>query len=457
MKGPRRRLMTAVSLAVALAVAMLAAACAPAAAPTPTPTKPPAAAPTAAAPKAEATKPAPAATPTAQAAAKPARTIKVAGTIAVTGPQSAEWGPMGKKYTDEWAKMVNEQGGISVKEFNAKLPLELTLLDDGSNPDRAVELYERFGSVDKVDLFLGPASSPIIIRASTVAEKLGIPMVGSEGNSPTVFSRGLKWLVGVDRLAPLWSEIYFQTLKKQIDAKVVDLKTIALVVEDTPHTKDIGDGAQELAKGIGLSVANVDVVPANTKDFASSIAKLKALNPDVVYVSAWIANATAFVKQAAELGLDPKEYHVAHATIGGPSFVKDVGEALAENITSESHEAPFKKGNVQLFRELQKRSGMDDPLAYGWSSVRFIALETIRNGIEKAGTLDKAKVMEALKGLRFETLHGDTYFQFGTKYQDKTLDGHGTKLVFPTQIQKGKVVVIGPDDMATGKFVPRKK
>lgn len=389
--------------------------------------------------------------------AKPVRTIKIGATIPVTGVQSAEWGPMGKKFTDEWTKMVNEQGGISVKEFNAKLPLELTIMDDGSNPDRAVELYEKFGSVDKVDLFLAPASSPIFIRASTVAEKLGIPMIGAEGNSPTVFSRGLKWIVGVDRIAPLWSELYFQMLKKQIDAKVVDLKTIALVVEDTPHTKDIGDGAQELAKGIGLNVVNVDLVPANTKDFASSIGKLKSLNADVVYVSAWIANATAFVKQAAELGLDPKEFHVAHATIGGPSFIKDVGEKLAEKITSESHEAPFKKGNVKMFRDLQKRAGMEDPMAYGWSSVRFIALEAIRNIIEKAGTLDKAKLMETAKGLRFEALHGDEYFQFGTKYLDKVLDGHGTKLVYPTQIQGGKVIVLWPEDMATGKFQPRKK
>ncbi|HLB11325.1 MAG TPA: ABC transporter substrate-binding protein, partial [Dehalococcoidia bacterium] len=273
MRRPLRYCFMALSLA--LLVALVGAACAPAAAPTPTPA--PKAAPTTAAPAPtkEAAAPAPKAeTP---AAAKPTRTIKVAGTIPVTGPQSAEWGPMGKKFTDEWAKLVNEQGGISVKEFNAKLPLELTILDDGSSPDRAVELYERFGSVDKVDLFLGPASSPIIIRASTVAEKLGIPMVGSEGNSPTVFSRGLKWLVGVDRIAPLWSELYFDMLKKQIDAKAVDLKTIGFVVEDTPHTKDIGDGAQELAKKIGLSVVNVDVVPANTKDFAAPIGKLKSL------------------------------------------------------------------------------------------------------------------------------------------------------------------------------------
>ena len=124
MRRPLRYCFMALSLA--LLVALVGAACAPAAAPTPTPA--PKAAPTTAAPAAtkEAPAPAKAATP---AAAKPTRTIKIGATIPVTGPMSAEWGPMGKKFTEEWVKMVNEQGGISVKEFNAKLPLELTVLD----------------------------------------------------------------------------------------------------------------------------------------------------------------------------------------------------------------------------------------------------------------------------------------------------------------------------------------
>src|SRR5712691_7148742 len=118
------------------------------------------------------------------------REIKIGGTMAVTGGFAVEWGPAARTFMEEWAKMMNERGGVFVKEANAKLPVKLTLYDDGSSPDRAVELYERLATTDKFDFFTGPATSPITIKASTIAEKYGIPMVTAEANSPAIFARG---------------------------------------------------------------------------------------------------------------------------------------------------------------------------------------------------------------------------------------------------------------------------
>src|SRR5262245_65591548 len=96
-----------------------------------------------------------------------AREIKIGGTMAITGAFSVEWGPKARQFMDEWAAMMNERGGVFVKEANAKLPIKLIVYDDGSSADRAVELYERLATSDKVDFFTGPASSPITIKAST--------------------------------------------------------------------------------------------------------------------------------------------------------------------------------------------------------------------------------------------------------------------------------------------------
>ncbi|MCL5960973.1 MAG: amino acid ABC transporter substrate-binding protein [Chloroflexi bacterium] len=408
-------------------------------------------------PAQQAAKPAEKATPAGKPAAKAPRTIKLGGTVPATGPQSNEWGPVAKKFIEEWAKLVNEQGGVYVKEYDAKLPVEVVVYDDTSNPDRSVELYEKLGNVDKVDFFFGPASSPITIRASTVAERLKIPMVTSEGNSPTIFARGLQWMVGADSLATFWSENYFKVLKQAIDSGTAKLSTIAYVIEDTPHTKDVAEGARQLApKLAGLKEVGAEVVPPNTNDFAGVIGKLKGLNPDVVYVGAWAGPSVGFVKQANDLGLDPKELHVIQAHMNGMRFSKDVGSKLADNITSETHDGPFTKGDFKMFREVQKRAGVDDPQAYGWMSIRFVALETILKGIEKAGTLDREKVMDALKSLRYESLYGDFYFTFGTKVGDKTLNGYGNKFLYASQTQGDKIVIIGPPGSETGKYKPRK-
>src|SRR5215475_7434863 len=173
-----------------------------------------------------------------------AREIKIGGTMAITGAFSVEWGPKARQFMEEWAAMMNARGGVFVKEANARLPIKLIVYDDGSNADRAVELYERLATTDKVDFFSGPASSPITIKASTVAEKYGIPMVTAEANSPVIFARGFKWLVGADRPAPQWAEDYYRMLKVLMDTGVLPrLKTVAVVQENTPHTMDVGWGA----------------------------------------------------------------------------------------------------------------------------------------------------------------------------------------------------------------------
>ncbi|MBI1893709.1 MAG: ABC transporter substrate-binding protein, partial [Candidatus Rokubacteria bacterium] len=108
--------------------------------------------------------------------------IKIGATLAITGRFSAEWGPAVVDFMKGWEKLVNEGGGVFVREYNARLPIQLLIYDDESNPDKSVELYEKLAAVDKVHLFLGPASSPITLRASTVAERLKIPMLLVEAN-----------------------------------------------------------------------------------------------------------------------------------------------------------------------------------------------------------------------------------------------------------------------------------
>ncbi len=382
------------------------------------------------------------------------REIKIGGTMAVTGAFAVEWGPKAKQFMEEWAAMMNERGGVFVKEANAKLPIKLTVYDDGSSPDRAVELYERLATTDKVDFFTGPATSPITIRASTVAEKYGIPMVTAEANSPAIFARGFKWLVGADRPAPQWAEDYYAMVKSLMDAGAMPrIRTVAVIQENTPHTMDVGWGGINRASIAGLTVVASETVPPNAADFSAIIGKLKALNPDALYVATWAGTAAAFAKQAFELGLRPKELHIPHSTIT-EKYYGMVGAGIGEGITGTTHEAHFKRGDKDAYFALRKRVGLSGFEA-GWTSLRFIALEALTKAIEGAGSLDRAKVMAALRGLKYETLHGPLAFSFGVEVAGKKVDGVGNKAVFPAQWQNGKIEVLWPPEVATAKYKPR--
>ncbi len=367
---------------------------------------------------------------------KPPETILIGATVAQSGPMSAEVGPF-KKMMDVWADMVNGQGGLFVKAYQKNLPLKFVVYDDASKQENAVKFYERLVTVDRVHLLLGPYSSPLTFAASTVAEKHGLPMVATEANSTSIFTRGFKWLVGVIDDGPKWSNHYFDLLKATGRAE-----TIGFVIQDTLHAKEVGSGAVPRAKDIGLEVTFEESVQANTSDFTSTIAKLKAVNPDIVYVSAFPPFAIGFYKQALELGLNPREYHIIHH---GGAFRHAVGEANANHITGESYWMPgITYGKPEVFEEVLKRAGirLDD---YPWASNHMFAFEAVQAAIEGSASLAPEDLLTALKGLDVMTIGGRLRFDPQT--------GQGTLNPFPTQIQNGTYVTLWPREIATGAYI----
>jgi len=385
---------------------------------------------------------------------KPPKEIKIGASLAITGPFSVEWGPPTLKYSQALESVVNERGGVYVKEYNTRLPIKLIIYDDGSSPDRSVELYEKLATVDKADFFIGPESSPILIKASTIAEKYGIPMIGSCGNSPYIFARGFKWLVGVDMPAPQWGETYYAMIKQLMDTKQIpQLKTVAVIKEETPHTMDVGLGAEHYAKIAGLEVVSSEKIPQGLADFSSIIIKWKGLKPDIVYVASWSSTAATFAKQAHETGFKPFTLHIPHVTLT-TVWHKKVGPEIAEGVTGITHIANFKSGDVQLYNEAIKRTGLG-PYDLGIPPNRFLSLEVLLKGIEKAGTLNRAKVMDAIKTLRYQTLHGEMFFRFGYDIVGKKCDGVGNKPVYIAQLQGGEIKVLWPLELAEGKYKRR--
>jgi branched-chain amino acid transport system substrate-binding protein len=370
--------------------------------------------------------------------------ILVGATIASTGPFSAEVGPF-KKLMETWAEMVNAKGGILIKEYGKKLPLKFIIYDDTSKPPDSQRLYEKLVTEDKVHVLLGPDSSPLTMAASTVPEKHKIPFIALEANATPIFTRGFEWMVGVIDDGPKWSFHYFDMLAQEGKAK-----TIAFVIEDTPHPKEVGSGSMPKARETGLKVVVEEYFPVATQDFTPIIAKIKAADPDIVYVAAFPAREGTFFKQAIEQGLNPREFHIIHH---GSAFREPAGKA-ANLVTGENYWMPGVKGgpNVPEFEELLQKTGIkvED---YPWASIHFFGFEALRAGLEKAGTLDREKLMAALKGLDIQTISGRLRFYKKGENRNPNTAWQGTLNPFPTQIQDGKYVTLWPPQFATGKHI----
>lgn len=206
--------------------------------------------------------------------------MKFGTTISSTGrysPLADKWRYM----TIKFAKMINEKGGIDLKNCGKKLPLKIIIYDDQSEPATAINLYERMATVDKVDFFVGPDWSAMGFPVPPVAERRKIPMVIANVEAPPIFKRWLKYIWGTSMpTVPNWWTRYFDMLSKQTPKP----KTIYFLTQDNPITKAHSKYWTKKAASLGLRVLGNELISAELRDFTSLALKLRIRKPDIIYI-----------------------------------------------------------------------------------------------------------------------------------------------------------------------------
>ncbi len=82
------------------------------------------------------------------------KTIRIGSSCSLTGPFGSG-GAMSKAGYEIAIEDINKKGGVFVKEFNKNIPLELILLDDGSDFTVTVSIMENLYASHNVVAYLG--------------------------------------------------------------------------------------------------------------------------------------------------------------------------------------------------------------------------------------------------------------------------------------------------------------
>ena len=362
--------------------------------------------------------------------------IVLGTTISDTGPFStltANWHRM----TEIFAEEINHDGGVMLANCNKKVPIKFVIYDDQSVPATAVSLYERMATVDEVDLFVGPDWTSMGLPVPTIAEKHRIPMVMANVATPAAYARGLKYMWGTPYpIVPRWSERYFEMLKT-VNPKP---QSIFFVTHDNPVMKAITDTWSKRAEAQGIKVAGSEIFPQELKDFTSIILKVRSARPDIVYISSFDNPSVPLVQQLRQQKVRAMDVH--HTMMTG-ALASQVGMQDVEGITGELPWYPGIKGDYSDLAERVLKKANIDMFQTIFTMGRFAAYLVMVQAIEKAGVVDREKVREALYKGTFKAPPGPVTF-------DET--GFPNNGAFTLQMQNGKVVIVWPPDLATGKL-----
>jgi branched-chain amino acid transport system substrate-binding protein len=184
-----------------------------------------------------------------------------------------------------------------------------------------------------------------------------------------------------------------------------------------------------------------------TMDHASALTQMRAVKPDWIFATGYINDLILIRKQMKDLGVNGPVVTM----IAGPAY-KEFIEAtgpLAENISSAAwwHPAVRYKGadvfgTTENFNKLWQAKYKSEP-DYAQASAAA-AGAILQLAIEKAGTLDPAKVRDALAALDVTTFYGRV--KFGPTGQITSLEPP----VF--QIQNGAPKVVVPQSIKQAEF-----
>ncbi len=379
--------------------------------------------------------------------------LRLGSAISLTGKYATN-GIHAKNGYEFAIQKIKENGGVKVgdKCYN----FNVTYYDDESKGDRGATLAERLISQDKIEYMLGPYSSGLTKAIAPVTEKYKIPMVEAEGASRSLFNKGRKYLFAVlstseqylASAVTLAAEMAEKEGKKPSDVKV------AVAVENDPFSLDIRAGVLDDAARYDMKVVIDEKLPRDLSDMSAILTKVKLLKPDLLIISGHSKGAATGVRQIGEMKIDVPMIAMTHceaADVTG-KFGATANDILCSTQWAEtlSYEDPIFGTAANYEKEFKAAypEYAEKKVPYQTAQASA-AVYVFKDAFERAASLDKDKVRDAIAATDLMTFYG------GIKFAPE-----GNNIAKPMvlrQIQDGAYNVVAPSAFASHKLNwPRK-
>jgi branched-chain amino acid transport system substrate-binding protein len=332
------------------------------------------------------------------------KSIKVGYAISLSGPQAA--GAMLTTVPNFrlWVDEVNKAGGLMLKKYNKRIPIEVTEIDDRSNNEDMARLVEKMMTVDKLDLVLPPWGTGPNLQAAPLFAKNGYPqLMGTAGSNkleelvqkfPTMY-----WFLGKpdEQIKSLVDVM--AGLKKE--GKIND--KVAIFVVQHPFGQEYGSTLKPQLSTAGFKVVYETSYALGVADLSAQIKAAKAANPDSMLALSYPPDTFMLTEQSFANDFNPKIRFLG-VGVAFPSYKGKFGDKV-NGIFGLGGWDPNGPGMKEYF-ERHKALNKQEPDRWG-SPATYAGLQVLQQAIERVGEIDRAKILQEIKTGTFKTVQGD--------------------------------------------------
>ncbi len=366
-------------------------------------------------------------------AADAPKTIKIGAMISLTGPDAASGIPA-KLGCEVAVEEINKAGGVLVKAFGKNIPLELVPLDMETNPEKAIARAEAFNA-EKVPIVMG---TTLVGASAEIFEKNKLPVIASLMTVNAIMNRGFKYFFNIGTLNSDMATVIFDTFGA-LPHGTMPTKW-AFIKEQSDFSAELFMFAKQMAAKRGITVTYEGQYAMMTPDLSALITGAKNSGAEVVFAFPTAPDAITMLKQMAQLGYKPKAKIMLRAS-NDPSWGK-LGALGDYAIGSPDwHPALSFAGVKALNAAVMARTGQPTNPSVGPA---YASIKVAAAAIEKAGSLDRTAIRDALAATDMMTVMGQVKFAPNNSRQNA---------IRPViQWQNGSMELVWPDNQMSKPF-----
>jgi len=328
---------------------------------------------------------------------------------------------------------INAAGGVLGR------PLRLAVEDDASDQNAALSGAERLLSRG-VPLILGTYSSGISKPLAQYMTRRQAPLLVSGSADDSITRPGSEWVFRAKTNATA----YAVSLLSLADL-LGGMRTVVILAGSGAFEQSVADAAEQIARRRGYQVLSRQAYDRGLTDFRPILNRFRTVNPDIVFMVSYEEDAVAIMRQAKEVNLNARMFAGGAAGFALDTFITGAGDA-AEYVFSATSWTPDVRypGARQLYERLKEKLGGREPSYH--AAETYMALIVAADALNRAGSLEKAAVRDALRATRLQTAAGPVEFVDYDGFRNQ----NPISMVVE-QVQDGRFVTVYPTEVAAGQ------
>lgn len=325
---------------------------------------------------------------------------------------------------------------MAIDEYNATNPdvkIELKEYDSQGKPEQAAVLVPQAIGQDKITALIGPAFSGESKAVGAQLDEAGIPSVSASATNPELAENGWEY----------WHRVVANDNDQgpgiaNFLVKALSPKKAFVISDDQEYSVGLAEAVQASLTEQNVSVES-DKFAQTASDYSSTVSKVRAAQPDVIFFGGYYAQGGRLLKQLRDAGVEAP--FVSGDGALDAQLVSTAGEAAAEgailgcpcNIPSADV-----SGELKEFYDNYKEKFDAEPAIYATEG--YDAATAFIKAIEEGNTTSD-DINEFLKTVEFEGVSKPIKFQENGEPEAND--------IFIYQVKDGAISLLGPSDEAT--------